>query len=171
MIFAFPSLDEGFGMPVLEAMAAGVPVLTSNRSALPEVAGDAALLVDPEDGDALSKALRELAGNSELREDLARRGAGRARLFTWEKAVRATWDVYRTLLALMVRWSAVFFVYRDLQSAQEAVILRGEFDLAGGLKGPLGCSSVTSAGSSSSSSAFSSLRLKPIVASKTRKTS
>ena len=48
-IFAFPSLDEGFGMPVLEAMAAGMPVLTSNRSALPEVAGDAALLVDPED--------------------------------------------------------------------------------------------------------------------------
>lgn len=98
-IFAFPSLDEGFGMPLLEAMAAGVPVLTSNRSALPEVAGDAALLVDPEDGDALSKALRELVRNSELREDLARRGAERARLFTWEKAVGATWEVYRALLA------------------------------------------------------------------------
>ena len=60
MIFAFPSLDEGFGMPVLEAMAAGTPVLTSNRSALPEVAGDAAILVDPEDTEALGQALRDL---------------------------------------------------------------------------------------------------------------
>ena len=59
-IFAFPSLDEGFGMPVLEAMAAGVPVVTSNRSALPEVAGDAALLVDPEDTEALGEALRRI---------------------------------------------------------------------------------------------------------------
>jgi O-antigen biosynthesis alpha-1,2-mannosyltransferase len=98
MVFAFPSLDEGFGMPLLEAMAAGVPVLTSNRSALPEVAGDAALLVDPDDGEALSEALRELTRNSALREDLARRGAERARLFTWEKAVGATWEVYRTVM-------------------------------------------------------------------------
>jgi glycosyltransferase involved in cell wall biosynthesis len=97
-IFAFPSLDEGFGMPVLEAMAAGVPVLTSNRSALPEVAGDAALLVDPEDSGNLSEALRELTRNSILREDLARRGAARARLFTWDRAVCATWAIYRNLL-------------------------------------------------------------------------
>jgi glycosyltransferase involved in cell wall biosynthesis len=97
-IFAFPSLDEGFGMPVLEAMAAGVPVITSNRSALPEVAGDAALLVDPEDDEALGQALRELTINVDLCLDLARRGTARARMFTWEKAVRDTWDVYRTLL-------------------------------------------------------------------------
>ena len=63
-VFAFPSLDEGFGMPVLEAMSAGVPVITSNRSALPEVAGDAALLVDPEDTEAIGRALRELAFRS-----------------------------------------------------------------------------------------------------------
>jgi glycosyltransferase involved in cell wall biosynthesis len=94
-IFAFPSLDEGFGMPVLEAMQAGIPVLTSNRSALPEVAGDAALLVDPED----TSALRTLTENLELQKDLARRGLARARMFTWEKAVRETWEVYRTLLA------------------------------------------------------------------------
>jgi glycosyltransferase involved in cell wall biosynthesis len=97
-IFAFPSLDEGFGMPVLEAMAAGAPVLTSNRSALPEVAGDAALLVDPENGEALEIALRDLTQSEDLRHDLTRRGRLRAQLFTWEKAVRATWDVYRQVL-------------------------------------------------------------------------
>ncbi|HMD71324.1 MAG TPA: glycosyltransferase family 1 protein [Bryobacteraceae bacterium] len=97
-VFAFPSLDEGFGMPVLEAMAAGAPVLTSNRSALPEVAGDAALLVDPENAETLGKALRDLTESEDLRRDLARRGSLRAQLFTWEKAVRATWEVYRQVL-------------------------------------------------------------------------
>jgi glycosyltransferase involved in cell wall biosynthesis len=96
-IFAFPSLDEGFGMPVLEAMAAGVPVITANRSALPEVAGDAALLVDPENSEALGQALRELTINVDLCRELARRGTARAQTFTWEKAARETWDVYRTL--------------------------------------------------------------------------
>jgi glycosyltransferase involved in cell wall biosynthesis len=98
MVFAFPSLDEGFGMPVLEAMASGIPVLTSNRSALPEVAGDAAWLVDPEDTEALAEALRSMTERPELREDLAQRGGLRARRFTWEKAVRETWDIYEELL-------------------------------------------------------------------------
>jgi glycosyltransferase involved in cell wall biosynthesis len=97
-IFAFPSLDEGFGMPVLEAMAAGTAVLTSNRSALPEVAGGAAVLVDPENTEALSQALRNLTGNEELRRELAQSGICRARLFTWEKAVRQTWQIYEELL-------------------------------------------------------------------------
>jgi glycosyltransferase involved in cell wall biosynthesis len=96
-VFAFPSLDEGFGMPVLEAMAAGVPVITSDRSALPEVAGDAALLVDPNDGEALAQSLRELTINVDLCRELVRRGTARARMFTWDKAVRETWDVYRTI--------------------------------------------------------------------------
>lgn len=98
MIFAFPSLDEGFGMPVLEAMANGVAVVTSNRSALPEVAGDAAWLVDPESVEELSTALRELTGRQELREDLVRRGELRASQFTWQKAVHQTWDVYEQVL-------------------------------------------------------------------------
>jgi len=98
MIFAFPSLDEGFGLPVLEAMAAGTPVVTSCRSALPEVAGDAALLVDPGDTEGLGLALRQLAGKEDLRRDLAWRGMARTRLFTWEKAASQTWDVYREVL-------------------------------------------------------------------------
>jgi len=100
-VFAFPSLDEGFGMPLLEAMAAGTPVVTSNRSALPEVAGDAALLVDPEDTAALASALRQLTGDAELRKELAHRGKARVQDFTWGKAVRETWDVYRDLLGLV----------------------------------------------------------------------
>ncbi len=98
-IFAFPSLDEGFGMPVLEAMAAGTPVVASRSSALPEVAGDAAILVNAEDTAALAEALRGLTANGDLRQDLARRGRARARLFTWEKAAGETWDVYRIVLA------------------------------------------------------------------------
>ncbi len=98
-IFAFPSLDEGFGIPVLEAMAAGIPVVTANRSALPEVAGDATLLVDPEDTDALAEALRRLAGDESLRKVLVERGRERAAQFTWERAVEQTWRVYRDVLS------------------------------------------------------------------------
>ncbi len=97
-IFAFPSLDEGFGMPILEAMAGGTPVVTSNRSALPEVAGDAAVLVDPESVEELAQALCDLIRKEALRGELSRRGVERARLFTWDKAVAETWDVYRELL-------------------------------------------------------------------------
>jgi len=97
-IFAFPSLDEGFGMPVLEAMAHGVPVITSTRSALPEVAGDAALLVDPVDSDAIGSAMLNLASDEALGENLARRGLERARQFTWDSAVERTWGVYQEIL-------------------------------------------------------------------------
>jgi glycosyltransferase involved in cell wall biosynthesis len=97
-VFAFPSLDEGFGMPVLEAMAAGTPVVTSNRSAPPEVAGDAAILVDPENTEALGQALRRITENESLWRDLAWRGTARAHLFTWEKAVEQTWTLYREIL-------------------------------------------------------------------------
>ncbi len=98
-IFAFPSLDEGFGMPVLDAMARGVPVLTSNVSAMTEVAGDAALLVDPTDVASIADGLRRLATNPDLRDTLIRAGIARAREFTWEKAVEGTWRVYQELLS------------------------------------------------------------------------
>jgi glycosyltransferase involved in cell wall biosynthesis len=97
-ILAFASLDEGFGMPVLEAMAHGVPVVTSNRSALPEVAGDAALLVDPHDAEALAAALHSLATQEDLRRDLIARGRRRAAAFSWSTAVARTWAVYQELM-------------------------------------------------------------------------
>jgi glycosyltransferase involved in cell wall biosynthesis len=97
-IFAFPSLDEGFGMPVLDAMAAGVPVVTSNRSALPEVAGDAALLVDPNSTESIAEAIGRLTISEELRKEMIGRGLRRAAQFTWEDAVRKTWSVYEELL-------------------------------------------------------------------------
>ena len=97
-VFAFPSLDEGFGMPVLDAMAAGVPVLTSNCSATAEVSGDAALTVDPHDTEGIVEALRRLTADEALRRNLAARGRMRAAAFTWERAVEATWGVYRELL-------------------------------------------------------------------------
>jgi glycosyltransferase involved in cell wall biosynthesis len=93
-IFAFPSLDEGFGMPILEAMAHGAAVLTSNCSAMPEVAGDAALLVDPLN---FRDALVRLASDESLREDLRRGGLARVKQFTWDAAVEKTWAVYDEL--------------------------------------------------------------------------
>jgi glycosyltransferase involved in cell wall biosynthesis len=97
MIFAFPSLDEGFGMPVLEAMAAGTPVIASNRAAVPEVAGDAAWLVDAEDTEELAGAMVALTRDPERRAELSRRGLERAAKFTWAEAVEKTWQVYREL--------------------------------------------------------------------------
>jgi glycosyltransferase involved in cell wall biosynthesis len=97
-LFAFPSLDEGFGMPVLEAMAAGVPVICSNSSALPEVAGDAAVLVDPYSTEAIATTISLLIADRRLRESLAAKGRQRALQFTWEKAVEKTWSVYKELL-------------------------------------------------------------------------
>jgi glycosyltransferase involved in cell wall biosynthesis len=98
-IFAFPSLDEGFGIPILEAMAWGIPVLTSNRSALPEAGGDAALYVDPFSTEELASALRALARDEGLLKTLAARGSLRAADFPWERAVEQTAGVYRDLFA------------------------------------------------------------------------
>jgi glycosyltransferase involved in cell wall biosynthesis len=97
-VFAFPSLDEGFGMPVLEAMSRGLPVLTSTTSALPEVAGDSALLVDPTDVDALADGLRRLTEDDASRRELAQRGLKRSAGFSWELTVERTWAAYRELL-------------------------------------------------------------------------
>ncbi len=97
-IFAFPSLAEGFGIPVLEAMAHGVPVVTSKGSALEEVAGDAALLVDPEQADEIAGALALLIQDEDLRATLEGRGRARAAMYTWERSVRSTHGVYEELM-------------------------------------------------------------------------
>jgi glycosyltransferase involved in cell wall biosynthesis len=94
LALVFPSLLEGFGLPVLEAMAAGAPVITSDRSSLPEVAGDAALLVDPENTEALADAMRCVAADEALRQRLRAAGRARAREFTWDRAARETLAVF-----------------------------------------------------------------------------
>lgn len=95
---AYPSLYEGIGLPVLEAMACGTPVVTSTVSSLPEVAGDAALLVDPYDVEALAGALRRLLDDSALRETLIARGTHQAAFFTWERAAAQLLAVYRQMV-------------------------------------------------------------------------
>jgi glycosyltransferase involved in cell wall biosynthesis len=96
---AYPSLYEGIGFPILEAMACGIPVVTSNISSMPEVAGDAALLVDPYNVEILSSALWRILTNESLRAELIRRGFQQAYQFTWERAAQQLRDVYQQLLS------------------------------------------------------------------------
>jgi glycosyltransferase involved in cell wall biosynthesis len=96
-VFVFPSLYEGFGLPPLEAMAAGAPVVTSNVSSLPEVVGDAALLIDPTDPGAIATAIERILSDAALRADLVQRGLARARTFSWERSAARVHEVYREL--------------------------------------------------------------------------
>src|SRR5207247_8189136 len=98
-VFVFPSLHEGFGLPALEAMACGTPVVTSDRSSLPEVVGEAALLVDPLDTGALAAAITRLFADEGLARELRERGLARARLFSWEKTARAVQAVLAEVVA------------------------------------------------------------------------
>jgi glycosyltransferase involved in cell wall biosynthesis len=93
----FPSLSEGFGLPVLEAFASRIPVITSNTSSLPEVAGEAAILVDPLSSDAIAHAMRTLAEDSTLCSSLVEKGAIQVAGFTWEQTAKKTLEVYRKI--------------------------------------------------------------------------
>lgn len=93
----YPSLNEGFGMPILEAMNLGTPVITSSISSMPEIAGNAALLVDPFDVEDISRAMEKLYSDSALRADLIQKGLARAKMFSWEKSADAYFDLLRSL--------------------------------------------------------------------------
>jgi glycosyltransferase involved in cell wall biosynthesis len=98
-IFVFPSLYEGFGLPPLEAMAHGTPVVTSNVSSLPEVVGNAAVLVHPENVFEIMRALHRVLLDQPLRDKMRERGCRQAAKFSWEKSVRRIMDVYREVLS------------------------------------------------------------------------
>jgi glycosyltransferase involved in cell wall biosynthesis len=97
--FVFPSLYEGFGLPPLEAMASGAPVITSNVSSLPEVVGDAALLIDPYDPESIADAMRRVFADDELRARMRERGLVRARHFSWDRSIRRVHEIYEEVLA------------------------------------------------------------------------
>jgi alpha-1,3-rhamnosyl/mannosyltransferase len=94
----FTSLAEGFGLPVLEAFAAQVPVITSNTTSIPEVAGEAALLIDPTDIAAMATAMRRVVADDALHHELRQLGLARARQFSWDTCASSTLDVYNQVL-------------------------------------------------------------------------
>ncbi|MDM8521638.1 glycosyltransferase family 1 protein [Anaerolineales bacterium HSG6] len=96
-VFVYPSLYEGFGLPPIEAMACGTPVVSSNSSSLPEVVGDAGLLIDPNDSQAIHVAMQRVLSSADLRADLAERGLKQAAKFSWQQAASELMDVYRAL--------------------------------------------------------------------------
>jgi glycosyltransferase involved in cell wall biosynthesis len=96
-LFVLPSFYEGFGLPVLEAMTCACPVVASNTSSIPEVAGDAALLCDPRDDDALAQAIAHVLEDDALRSGMVRRGISQAATFSWRSCAETTLAVYRTL--------------------------------------------------------------------------
>lgn len=97
-VLLYPSFYEGFGLPILEAMACGTPVITSNVSSMPEVGGDAALYVNPKDISEIRKALQKVWGDSKLADDMKNKGIKRARQFTWKKCITETFNLYKDLL-------------------------------------------------------------------------
>lgn len=101
----YASLWEGFGLPIVEGMACGTPVITSNLAAMPETAGGAALLVDPHSTESIAEGMQQIAGDSTLRARLSARGLKRASSFTWENTVRKTLDVYEEVVGGTRRYS------------------------------------------------------------------
>lgn len=96
-LFVYPSLYEGFGLPPLEAMACGVPVITSNNSSLPEVVGDAAIKIDPKDIEQIAYETARVLNSNEIRDSLSKKGLERAKLFSWEKCAKDTIKIYEEI--------------------------------------------------------------------------
>jgi glycosyltransferase involved in cell wall biosynthesis len=97
-VMTTPSFYEGFGLPALEAMSCGTPVVVADRASLPEVVGDAGILVDPEDPEAIAEGLKRVLTDEELHARLGERGLERASRFSWERVARETLEVYREVL-------------------------------------------------------------------------
>jgi glycosyltransferase involved in cell wall biosynthesis len=98
-VFVFPSLYEGFGLPPLEAMASGTPVVTSNVSSLPEVVGDAAILVDPYRAEAIADGILQVLRSAHLRDDLRQRGFARVKAYSWLRSAQRVREVYGEVVA------------------------------------------------------------------------
>ena len=98
-VFCFPSLMEGFGLPIAEAMSHGTPVVTSSTTATSEVAGDAALLIDPKSADAIAESIKKILGKPETAKELGEKGLERAKKMTWEDTALATADIYREVVS------------------------------------------------------------------------
>ncbi len=113
-LFFYPSYYEGFGLPVLEAMAAGTPVVTSERGALGEVAGSAALYANPASSVEIAQAAARILSDRQLWSRLSEKGRARARLFSWDEAARKTWEVYRKVLAVRRQGKPLPLVSRDV---------------------------------------------------------
>lgn len=94
-LFVYPSLYEGFGLPPLEAMACGCPVITSNTSSLPEIIGDGGVLVNPYDFEAFTKVIQNLIDDLSLKEELIKKGFSRSRFFSWKQCAKSTYEVYK----------------------------------------------------------------------------
>jgi glycosyltransferase involved in cell wall biosynthesis len=97
-LLVYPSLYEGFGLPPLEGMASGTPVITSNTSSLPEVVGDAGIMVDPMDVNALTESIYQVLTDTDLKNKMIRKGLERSKMFTWEKTAQKTFNIYENLL-------------------------------------------------------------------------
>lgn len=93
-----PSLYEGFGLPILEAFASGVPVITAKVTSIPEIAGQSAILIEPHNQENLSLSMEKICFDDDLRNDLIEKGFERAKLFSWQKTSNQTLDVYKELL-------------------------------------------------------------------------
>jgi glycosyltransferase involved in cell wall biosynthesis len=104
-VFLFPSLREGFGLPILEAMACGVPVITSNTSSMPEVAGNASLLIDPDNEEEIASAILKLLKDSLLRRELINKGFERSSAFSWENNARKTLSLYKSVISELRTYS------------------------------------------------------------------
>jgi glycosyltransferase involved in cell wall biosynthesis len=108
-VFVYPSYYEGFGLPVLEAMTLGTPVVSSNSSSIPEVAGDAAILINPDEPLELAEAILKVISDTQLHQELVCRGKERAKIFTWEKTARETLNAYRSTLGYDVKTKELNF--------------------------------------------------------------